>query len=60
MSLEKIACRGVVELTTVVTLQVLDCGVELSGDKGKEIFEGGESVGLVAKGECPHIMSKII
>jgi hypothetical protein len=51
---------GVIELTTVVTLNGLNGEAELSGHPGEEVTEGGESLRLGTQWKRPHIMRKII
>jgi hypothetical protein len=46
----------VVELVVVVALQGTDRAMELGGDPGKEVSEGGKSVGLQPKKESPEEM----
>jgi hypothetical protein len=56
---EKEVTRGeVIELTTVVTLNVLNGEAELSGQPGEEVAEGGESLRLGTHRKGPHIMRK--
>jgi hypothetical protein len=50
----------VVELATIVTLQGTDQAIELGGDPGEEVSEGGKSVGLQPKRKSPEKMGKII
>jgi hypothetical protein len=42
---------GVIELTTVVTLDGLNGEAELSGHPGKEVKEGGKVSDLACKGK---------
>jgi hypothetical protein len=49
-----------VELASVVALQGTDRATELGGDPGKEVSEGGKSVGLQPKRESPKEMRKIV
>jgi hypothetical protein len=51
---------GVIELSTVVTLNGLNGEAELSGHPGEEVAEGGESLRLGTQRKSPHIMRKII
>jgi len=44
MGKEERAGAGVVKLTTVVALNCLDGGAELSGHKGKKLSDGRKSV----------------
>jgi hypothetical protein len=51
---------GVVELTTIVTLEDMNRTTELGGDPGEDVGEGGERFRLQPKWESPKKMRKII
>ena len=51
---------GVIELTTVVTLDGLNGEAELSGHPGKEVDKGGEGLRLGAQRKSPRVMRTII
>ena len=57
---EEVADSSVIKLFSIFSLKGENGTAKLSLDIGIKIGESGESVGLATKGECPHIMSKII
>ena len=42
---------GVVKLVTIITLEDTNRAIDLGGDPGKEVGEGGERVGLQPEGK---------
>jgi hypothetical protein len=48
MSEEESAGGGVIKLTTIIALDAPDGVAKLRGQKGEEVGEGGEGVGLLA------------
>jgi hypothetical protein len=44
---------GVIKLTTIVTLDGLDCEAELCGHPGEEVKEHGKSIRLHTQGKSP-------
>jgi hypothetical protein len=51
---------GVIELTTIVTLDGLDGEAELCGHPSEEVENGGESFRLSTKRKSPGVMREII
>jgi hypothetical protein len=50
----------VVELAAVVALQGTDRALELGGNPGEEVSEGGKRVRLQSKGESPKKMGVVV
>jgi hypothetical protein len=58
---EEEGARGVVvEVVTIITLEGMDRAMELGGDPGEEVGEGGECVRLQTKWESPTKMWDVI
>ena len=51
---------GVIELTTIVTLDDLDGEAELSRHSGEKVEKCGERIRLRTQGKRPRIMREII
>jgi len=60
MSKKERAGTGVIKLTAIVALNVLDEDAELSGNIRKKMSESGECVRLEAERKSPKIMRAII
>jgi hypothetical protein len=58
---EEECARGVVvELAAIITLEGTNWATELGGDRGKEVGEGGERVGLQPEWESPKKMEEVV
>jgi hypothetical protein len=57
---EKRASGRIVEFTTVVTLNALNCGAKLCGDISKKVSKSSKSVGFLAQWEGPQIVRAVI
>jgi hypothetical protein len=57
---EKGAGGVIIELTPVVALDSLDGETELSGHLGKEVEEGGKSLGVDTQRKTPRVVREII
>lgn len=60
MSKEEVVSGIVVNLIAVITLDVFYGRMEMSGNVGKKVYEGGEYVGLEPEWESPKKMHEII
>jgi hypothetical protein len=60
MSGEQCSRGGVVELTTIVTLNIFDGVAKLCGDKGEKIWQGVKCVRFNSQRKGPHKVGGII
>jgi hypothetical protein len=57
---EEESAGGVIKLASIIALDGLDGAAKLRGHKGKEVGEGGESVGLLAQRKGPRLVGAVI
>ena len=57
---EEGARGSVIKLMAIITLEATDRAMELGGDLGEEVGEGGERVGLQPKWESPKKMRECV